>query len=47
LRGRRSRSRPGTLTEPGGIAVGKRGELYISNHGREDKVGEVLRISLG
>ena len=37
----------GTLTEPGGIAVGKRGELYVSNHSREDKVGEVLRISLG
>ena len=37
----------GTLTEPGGIAVGKRGELYVSNHGRQAKVGEVLRISLG
>jgi hypothetical protein len=37
----------GTLTEPGGIAVGKHGELYISNHGRQAKVGEVLRINLG
>jgi hypothetical protein len=37
----------GTLTEPGGLAVGKRGELYVSNHGRQAKVGEVLRISLG
>ena len=37
----------GTLTEPGGLAVGKRGQLYISNHGRQAGVGEVLRISLG
>jgi DNA-binding beta-propeller fold protein YncE len=37
----------GTLTEPGGLAVGKRGELYVSNHGRQAGVGEVLRISLG
>jgi hypothetical protein len=36
----------GTLTEPGGIAVGKRGELYVSNHAREAGEGEVLRIEL-
>ncbi len=43
----------GTLTEPGGIAVGKHGELYVSNHGREAGVGDepgagqVLKIDLG
>jgi hypothetical protein len=42
----------GTLIEPGGIAVGKHGELYVSNHGREGGIGdepgagEVLRIDL-
>ncbi len=36
----------GTLTEPGGIAVGHRGELYVSNHSREAGEGEVLRITL-
>jgi hypothetical protein len=36
----------GTLIEPGGIAVGSRGELYVSNHGREAGAGEVLRITL-
>ena len=36
----------GTLTEPGGIAVGRRGELYVSNHAREAGAGEVLRITL-
>jgi hypothetical protein len=38
---------PMTLTEPGGLAVGKRGELYVSNHAREAGAGEVLRIRLG
>lgn len=37
----------GTLTEPGGLAVGRRGELYISNRSREAGAGEVLRIDLG
>ena len=36
----------GTLTEPGGIAVGRHGELYVSNHSREAGAGEVLRIDL-
>jgi glucose/arabinose dehydrogenase len=36
----------GTLTEPGGIAVGKHGDLYVSNHGREAGDGEVLKIDL-
>jgi hypothetical protein len=36
----------GTLTEPGGIAVGRRGALYVSNHAREAGAGEVLRIDL-
>jgi hypothetical protein len=36
----------GTLTEPGGLAVGHRDVLYVSNHGREARVGEVLRITL-
>jgi hypothetical protein len=34
----------GTLTNPGGIAVGKHGDLYVSNHAREAGVGEVLKI---
>jgi hypothetical protein len=38
---------PTTLTEPGGLAVGKHGELLVSNHSREAGVGEVLRIDLG
>ena len=37
----------GTLTEPGGIAVGKDGDLYVSNHSREAGAGEVLKIDLG
>ncbi len=37
----------GTLTEPGGIAVGHDGDLFVSNHSREAGTGEVLRIDLG
>jgi hypothetical protein len=37
----------GTLTEPGGIAVGKDGDLYVSNHAREAGAGELLKIDLG
>ena len=36
----------GTLTHPGGIAVGRKGDLYVSNHSAEADVGEVLRIDL-
>jgi hypothetical protein len=36
----------GTLTEPGGIAVGHRGDLLVSNHSRTAGAGEVLRIDL-
>ena len=36
----------GTLTEPGGIAVGRHGKLYVSNHSRSADNGEVLRIDL-
>ena len=36
----------GTLIEPGGIAVGRHGDLYVSNHSREAGAGEVLRIEL-
>lgn len=36
----------GTLTEPGGIAVGRHDQLYVSNHSREPGKGEVLRIDL-
>jgi hypothetical protein len=36
----------GTLTEPGGIAVGRHDKLYVSNHSREAGNGEVLRIEL-
>jgi hypothetical protein len=38
---------PGTLTEPGGLAVAGRKTLVVSNHGREAGNGEVLRIALG
>jgi hypothetical protein len=34
------------LIEPGGIAVGRRGKLFVSNHSREAGAGEVLRIDL-
>jgi DNA-binding beta-propeller fold protein YncE len=34
----------GTLTEPGGIAVGRDGKLYVTNRSREAGNGEVLRI---
>lgn len=36
----------GTLTEPGGIAVGHHGKLYVSNRSRSAGSGEVLRIDL-
>jgi hypothetical protein len=36
----------GTLTEPGGLAVGGRRTLFISNHGREAGEGEVLEVTL-
>ncbi len=37
----------GTLTAPGGIAVGHRGTLYVSNRSTDVGEGEVLRIRLG
>jgi len=37
----------GTLVHPGGIAVGKHGDLYVSNHGTEAGTGELLKIDLG
>ena len=36
----------GTLTEPGGLAVGWKGRLFVSNHAREAGAGEVLEIDL-
>ena len=36
----------GTLVEPGGLAVGRHGDLYVSNHSREAGAGQVLRIEL-
>jgi hypothetical protein len=36
----------GTLTHPGGIAVGRKGDLYISNRSDEAGGGEVLKIDL-
>ncbi len=35
----------GTLTAPGGITVGPRGDLYVTNNARSPSEGEVLRIS--
>jgi hypothetical protein len=37
----------GTLTEPGGIAVGDDGDLFVTNRSRSGSEGQVLRISLG
>ncbi len=34
----------GTLTSPGGITVGPRGDLYVTNNARSPDEGEVLRI---
>jgi sugar lactone lactonase YvrE len=36
----------GTLTAPGGLAVGRHGELYVSNNATKAGAGEVLRIDL-
>ena len=36
----------GTLIEPGGIAVGRHGELLVTNHSREAGAGQVLKIDL-
>ncbi len=35
---------PGSLTAPGGVDVGRHGELYVSNRSTEAGAGEVLRI---
>jgi hypothetical protein len=35
-----------TLTEPGGIAVGPRGDLYVTNRTRSPDDGQVLRIEV-
>ena len=37
----------GTLTHPGGVAVGKRGDLFVTNRSDEAGDGEVLKIDLG
>jgi hypothetical protein len=37
----------GKLLHPGGIAVGKRGDLFVTNRSDEAGDGEVLRIDLG
>jgi hypothetical protein len=36
----------GTLTEPGGIAIGRHGDLFVSNHATRAGLGEVLKIEL-
>jgi DNA-binding beta-propeller fold protein YncE len=37
----------GTLTAPGGIDVGRHGELYVTNGATSADGGQVLRIDLG
>jgi len=37
---------PGTLTYPGGLAVGRHDKLYVSNNARAPGIGEVLKIEL-
>jgi hypothetical protein len=32
------------LVAPGGLAIGRRGDIYVSNHGTEAGAGEVLRF---
>jgi sugar lactone lactonase YvrE len=39
--------RAGTLTAPGGIAVGRDGSLYVTNDSTDPAKGSVLRIRLG
>ena len=36
----------GTLTHPGGVAVGRKGDLFVTNRSDEAGVGEVLQIDL-
>jgi hypothetical protein len=36
----------GTLTAPGGIAVGRPGRLFVTNHSTEAGVGQVLKIDI-
>ena len=43
---RRVRLPRGTLTYPSGLAIGRDGAFYISNHSREKGKGEVLKIRL-
>ena len=43
---RRVKLPDGTLTHPGGIAVGRRGDLFVSNRSAEAGAGEVLKIDL-
>jgi hypothetical protein len=43
---RRVRLPRGTLTYPSGLAIGRDGTFYISNHSRETGKGEVLKIRL-
>jgi len=37
----------GTLTHPGGVAVGRKGDLYVTNRSDEAATGQVLKIDLG
>jgi hypothetical protein len=37
----------GTLTEPGGIVVDRRGDLFVTNRSRSPDDGQVLRIDIG
>jgi hypothetical protein len=36
----------GTLPTPGGLAVGRRGDLFVSTHATEPDAGQVLKIEL-
>jgi glucose/arabinose dehydrogenase len=33
------------LVNPYGVAIGKRGDIYVSNHGGSAGIGEVLRLA--
>ena len=35
-----------TLINPGGVAVGRKGDLYVTNRSTQAGAGEVLRIDL-
>lgn len=44
--GTRTEIAPGTLTAPGGVAVGDDGRIYVTNNSTSGSAGEVVMIEL-